>query len=99
MPDTPDLLTTAVESAAESIADRLDYELRAAWRAGYDYLDVIHDPYTALHHPDDAFRIGMYVWPHSNPEQDWPPRYRVERYDLRTVTSEEMRAALEESDA
>ena len=35
-----DLVTDTVERAMQSLSEQLEYELRGAWRAGYDYVHL-----------------------------------------------------------
>ena len=78
---------------AQREAERLEQELMGAWRAGYDYLDVISkDPMESLGEPGEytyhvpgtvyipAYDLG------EDPADIYPSKYRVERYDLDVET-------------
>lgn len=98
---------TTYDAAAKRVLfayrERLDDELRAAWRAGYDYVFVATERFeTAPLDRADAGEVslpGTLVYPSDDPR---PHRvellledYRVDRYDLRGVTRQEIRDALD----
>lgn len=91
--ETQGLVDDAVQSAVESIAERMEKELYGAWRAGYNYVHVYKSlDYNGLRR--DAFTIGQLVLP-SNTEQ--PPRpdtaaYQY-TYDLTAVPEAALREA------
>jgi hypothetical protein len=64
------ITTDAAERMSRRVAERMDKELRGAWRAGYDYLHV-YDALDCNGLRSDSFTIKQYILP-SNVEQ--PPR-------------------------
>ena len=91
----PTLDTDAVGAATESMMERLDYELLAAWRMGYDYAYIWTKHQTKDWDGDwlDSFEVEIGVLPSNDP--DWHPSRElgvVEQYDLRELTREQVRA-------
>ena len=71
----------------------MEYELRGAWRAGYDYVHVYDEPPTV--DPDQPFTIRQYALPSNGEQPPRPPelQYRY-TYDLTSVSDAELRAAI-----
>lgn len=94
MSDLQDLADDAMREAVESITEQLEYELRGAWRAGYDYVHV----YDALQCDGvqmDAYSIRKAVVPAHYEHPPKPPGYAYRyTYDLCGVSDEEVRAAI-----
>lgn len=64
-----DTYTGVMERATRAMAERLDYELRGAWRAGYDYVHVYDEPPSP---PESGtFALRRYVLP---TDEERPPR-------------------------
>lgn len=86
-----DALDTAVVEAVAAVNEHLEYELRGAWRAGYDYVHLYDEP-PAVGQDDplgEQPAIRWWVLP-SNEEQPPRPdgrRYR-HTYDLAAVSDE-----------
>lgn len=79
-----DLLTTYTNHAARELNQRLEYELRGAWRAGYDYLHLYDGTQLSIDPDSDGtdpprqrFTIGWAVIPSTHPR---PPRHQVGNY-------------------
>jgi len=93
------IASDAIRDATREITKRLDYELRGAWRAGYDYVHVYADPPGFRRHTDlsEQFAVTQYILP-SNQEQPPRPETRQYRYtyDLASVPDERIRAAITE---
>jgi len=91
--DTLDIDVTAATEVAESMAERLEYELLAAWRMDYDYCYV-----WTKHGTEDCgtdrlnLTVKMGILPSNDP--DWSPGMSIgvaERHDLRSLTREQVR--------
>ena len=87
-----DLTLDATTKCAESLSERLDYELLAARRMGFDYLYVWtkHDT-KDWESADLKMSIQMGVFASDDP--DWKPSRKlgtVERYDLSGLTREKV---------
>lgn len=79
---TGDITTEYAVKKAQAVAARTEKELLGAWRTGHDFLYVVTDrdnPNWMLFHPSDWPKF-----PHG-------PDVRVKRYDLRDVTTEQLR--------
>lgn len=50
-----------VEVTPESFKERMKYEFRGAWMAGYDYVHVYDDP--PIGFPEDQVSLEAYVFP------------------------------------
>jgi len=80
-------------------ADRMERELRGAWRAGYDHLhvyDEVDNKLLGRDTPDMALSLTRAVLPgyEGDPRPD-PPGYAYRfTYDLTSVPDEEIRAAI-----
>lgn len=90
------LRTSATEELTRQLVDRLEYELEGAWRAGFDFLYVV--TYNDIAGYDDsdfeAFTVKRSYIPSNNPDRRPPePMATMERYDLRGVTTAEIREA------
>ena len=95
------IITDVINDATAAMTERLDYELRGAWRAGYDYVHVYGEPPGFRSHADvsEQFAVRQYVLP-SNQEQPPRPETRQYRYtyDLGSVPDDEIRAAIREGE-
>jgi len=88
-----DVVRGALESAAEAYAQRMEYELRGAWRAGYDYVHVYEkEPAPAPENLSQNLTVREYVLPTHGPARPDPPgcRYRF-TYDLASVPDDVIR--------
>lgn len=76
--------TDAIRAANKTVAERIERECVAAWRAGYDFLYIIQ--HRGVEYPPKMAFIpsNRKRWPHDS-------TFRVERYDLRIVTIEEVK--------
>jgi len=96
MSDVDNLVTEAAASMREAVIERLEWELRAAWRAGYDFLHVVSDHgVPPASNPASVSARDITVsraYIPSNASRLSMPRtsLTVERYDLREVTSAEV---------
>lgn len=83
-----ELLDDVQRRVTNAHAERLDYHLRGAWRAGYDYVHI-YDPIPG------ALGVTMYVYPSHEPSRPDPPdlRYR-HTYDLTSVPDDVIRRAI-----
>ena len=94
-----DLITDAHEKVMKAIHERLEKELRGAWRAGYDYVHVYAEPPgKALAQPlDESVTFTQYILPTN---QKIPPqpetRYYRYTYDLTSVSDKQIRERLKE---
>jgi len=103
--DTPDWLdldvrTLSLEHSVKSVvqahAERMEYELQGAWRAGYDYLHVYREG-GGLARQDltEQVTLGQYVFPAHSEQPPKPPQLRYEyTYDLTSVPDHVIRAAV-----
>lgn len=95
--ETPlgDIFDTAAEKAAEAMAERMEYELRGAWRAGYDRLDVYDEIY-GMGGFDPDLTITQYVHPAHEGDPRPSPDGLVYRhsYDLTSVDDETIMDAI-----
>lgn len=92
-------MSEAVERAVGELAEHLEYELRGAWRAGYDYLHVYDEPPGQTWGSDDfaeAFTLRQYVYPANDgvPRPDPDDLIYRHSYDLTSVPDDVMRAAV-----
>ena len=79
---TKNTITKYAAKQARAVAARREKELLGAWRTGHDFLYVVTDrdnPNRMLFHPSDYPKF-----PHG-------PDVRVERFDLRDLTAEQVR--------
>lgn len=93
MTDTA-LADDIVTIATRSLADRIDTDLRGAYRAGYTYLYIGHPQPAGLH--TDELRFHVVTLP-TDACLDWralPDEYRWEQYDLTSITPTEYRDAV-----
>lgn len=88
-----EIVTDAVDRAVEAFADRLETELRGAWRAGYNYVHVYDELPSG--EPGETFTLQQYVLPTDVEQPPHPPQlqYRY-TYDLSSVSAAELRAAI-----
>jgi len=90
-----EVLTEAVEGAGRAFQERLEWELRGAWRAGYDWLHV-YEPIQELARvaPGD-FSVTFRILPSHSKTRPSPDELRyLHSYDLRDVSAAEVRAAV-----
>lgn len=79
--DGKDSIVTDVSTNAQrALAEKLDYELKAAYRRGYNYLHVYHDTLQA-----DSFKFSLHVHASDYPApfEDWDGLRYSRTYDLR----------------
>ena len=91
-----DNATGVIEQAVREITERLEYELRGAWRVGYDYVHIYDEPPSP---PESgSFALRQYVLPTDLERPPRPPEliYRY-TYDLNSVSDEEIREAIRRS--
>lgn len=94
-----ELVSDAVEETTNAVAERLDYHLRGAWRAGYEYVHIFH-PVPELEgvmnaDREDYFTTTIGVLPSNLEKPPQPDGYRYQySYDLSDVDDEAIRAAL-----
>lgn len=95
-----DLDTSAIDEAVRSYQQALETHLLAAWRADFEALDVI-TPYGQMlqfHDPDGdgiatpAIRGRVRPVEDADADPQYPDTVRVERYDLRDITREDIDA-------
>lgn len=87
---------SVIKQTTREMAEQLDYELRGAWRAGYDYVHVYDEPPSP---PDSGtFTLRQYVLP-TNAEQPPNPVGPIYRYtyDIGSVSDGEIREAIQRS--
>lgn len=92
------LATDAMEQAVSAMTERLDKELRGAYRAGYDYL-YVGNPRTPLVQRGDvqSFKLRLAVMPSNSEQSPLPEReYVVSQYDLTDLHPAEYRDIIEE---
>jgi hypothetical protein len=91
------IVTDAAHEMMLGLAERMEYELRAAWRAGYDYVHVYGDGPGDIRSVelDEQFSVTQYILP-SNQKQPPRPQTREYRYtyDLTSVSDAEIREAI-----
>jgi len=99
--ETKPNLENHVSEVAKELAKKLDYELRAAWRLGYNYVHVYDD--IPLHSPTESggteqFTVSFRTFKAYSKEPIRPDGlvYR-ETYDLTDVSDAEVRAAIRKS--
>ncbi len=84
----------SVERATRATMQRLEYELLAAWRMGYDFCYVWTDHQSVRGSSGTVrFNPSMGVLPSNDP--DWQPGMGIgaaERYDLRELSRKQVRA-------
>lgn len=83
------LTTEKLDSVVDTFAERIDRELRAAWRADYEYVHV----YTTLTHaPTDTPAPNIRLLPSESAARPDPADLRyVYSYDLSSVDAERVR--------
>lgn len=107
---TPELNTEATQAAVRAIADgfhrRLALELLAAWRAGYDGLDVVIPPAEVVDLDAPVWkgspRLRAAFVPEEHPPiwEGWPDiaSSTVERYDLTDLDADDADALRRRAD-
>jgi hypothetical protein len=85
-----------IAEAAESMAERLEKELRGAWRAGYDRVDVYDDMPTNAEVQSMQWSISQYAHPANDGDPRPNPDGMVYRYsyDLTSASDEKFRQAI-----
>jgi hypothetical protein len=74
----------------------MDYELRGAWRAGYDYLHV-YDTLACEELRRDPFSVQQAILPSNAERPPEPPGYSYKHtYDIGAVDDAVIRAAIRE---
>lgn len=93
--DDYDIEFQRLEDVAVQMAEQIDYELRAAWRLGYDWVHVYEEIGGREYQAPQQFGMRMHL-DHSMDEQPEPPNDTVYRYsyDLRDVTRAQIEEAL-----
>lgn len=85
--------TDAVEQVTRAVAERMEKELFAAWRAGYDYVHV----YNGLDCRGvrmGTFSVTQYVLPSNTEQRPEPPTASYQyTYDLTDIPGAAMREA------
>ena len=82
-----EIKTNALETVAQQYAERMDAELRGAWRAGYSYVHV-YTSRTEL----QSWRINVYIFPAKSASRPDPGQLTyVKSYDLSSVDAERVR--------
>jgi len=90
------IIGEAAEELSRKVAERMDYELRGAWRAGYDYVHV-YDTLACKGVRLDPFSVQQAVLPSDDKEPPEPPHYHYKfTYDIAAVDDAEIRAAIRE---
>jgi len=91
---------SAINAAVRAYQQELERHLLGAWMAGYDAVDVLTPIGQPPHAGEDVFnpavpamRATVRLVDDANQPPQYGPRYRVERYDLRDVDPDEVRAA------
>lgn len=86
----------SVGRVAEAMVERLEYELRGAWRVGYDYLHVYDDPSPLARDGPETFTVSMYFYPGNEGVPRADPENLVYRYsyDLTSVPDDVLRQAI-----
>jgi len=98
-PDIDTLAREATRTATRALAERLEYELRGAWRAGYDYLHVYDDHGEPTPTASEYFTVRQYVLPSTRAEPPMPSDRRyLYTYDIGSVPDDEIRAAIREGE-
>jgi len=88
-------LSDAVESAGRAVQERLEWELRGAWRAGYDWLHVYEPVRELARNAPGDFSVTFRVLPSHSKTRPSPDELRyLHSYDLRGVSAGEVRAAV-----
>lgn len=90
---------SAIEASVRAYQEELERHLLGAWMAGYEAVDVVSAPTMPAHAGEDfndpavpALTAQVKVWD-EHPGDDCLPYdrcKRVERYDLRPVTAEQV---------
>ena len=91
-----DAINQALADMSRKAAERMDYELRGAWRAGYDYLHV-YDTLACEGLRGDPFSVQQAILASNGEEPPEPPGYRYKyTYDIGAVDDAVIRAAIRE---
>jgi hypothetical protein len=102
-PDSYDIETDAVAKLATHIQQSIDAQLAAAFFDGAQYVDVCEERPSQPMAPDLAYGISYIRWYRSDPPEAHEPTHpadrldRVERYDLTSVSVEEISERIEDS--
>ena len=89
-------IQSGIEKIARQHAERMEYELRGAWRAGYDYLHVYDElPNGGTDTPEQLLSVTQYVFPSNVEKPPRPPQLRYAyTYDLTSVPDHVLRNAI-----
>lgn len=93
-PDDTTDLSDLREELLRAIAERKDYALRGAWRAGYDYVHVYQPiaPGALAREPLDEFTVQADIlWPSNVEEPPGGIGNYLYTYDLTAVSDAEIR--------
>ena len=91
-----EIVTDAADRAAKAFAERIEQELRGAWRAGYDYVHVYDELPSG--EPGETFTLRQYVLPSNGEQPPRPPELQYRHtYDLTSVSDAEIRAAIRDA--
>jgi len=94
-------VTDAVRSAVKAQTERLERELRGAWRAGYDYVHVYNPvaPGSVSSEPLEALTLKMVVHPSNRERPVLLDVYRYSyTYDLTNADDRRIREAVRMQD-
>lgn len=92
-----DILTDTAQKISKEFAKRMEYEVRGAWRAGYDYLHVYDDMNTRTYNGLEDFTICQYVYPSNSDKPIRPDKLRYAySYDLNSVPDHVIREMIQQ---
>jgi hypothetical protein len=74
---TDDILTEVIDEATRAFAERLDYEIRGAWRAGHDFVHVYQA--NVINYTSGSPSFGL-QWATVASEYEYPPGHDLEEY-------------------
>lgn len=83
------LATNAMQVLVDELNERIEMEVRGAYRAGFDYLYVGWPQRVKLVGPVDVL-----YYPSNRPDPSFPDEYRIDRYALHDISSDEFRSAV-----
>ena len=94
MLEPEDLVLDIAGDFAREVRRRMEYEVRAAWRAGYDYVHVYDDVGTqSPRMAEEDFTYRQYILPANKGERRPNPPDKIYRfsYDLNSIPDDEIR--------
>lgn len=94
MLEPEDLVLDIAEDFAREVRRKMEYEVRAAWRAGYDYVHVYEDAGMQLSGSiEEDFTFRQYILPANEIECRPNPPDKIYRfsYDLNSIPDDEIR--------